>query len=67
MQDRWRGPALVAASAMTLGFIWSFPEARRLYGVVADVHAWIEWPILLCLLGGALGRQLGASDGISNG
>jgi hypothetical protein len=29
VQDRWRGPALFAAGAMTLGFIWLFPEARH--------------------------------------
>ncbi|OAN47437.1 hypothetical protein A6A04_20370 [Paramagnetospirillum marisnigri] len=51
----WWGPAMAAAAVMVMGFLWSFPDARRLYGVAAGVHAWIEWPILLCLIGGVLG------------
>jgi hypothetical protein len=55
----WRVPALTAAGAMTLGFAVAFPDARRLYGVAAGVHAWIEWPILLCLLAGVSGDTRG--------
>ncbi|WP_161539726.1 hypothetical protein [Paramagnetospirillum kuznetsovii] len=58
---RWRNLAVIAGGLATMGFIWSFPDARRFYGVAAGVHAWVEWPILLCLLGGIMqsGRTVG--------
>ena len=53
----WWWPAIGISAVLTLGFLWSFPEARKVYGIVAGLHAWLEWPILLCLLGGVLGNE----------
>ena len=33
-----------------VGFLLDFPVARRWYGVVAAVHAWVEVPLLLLAL-----------------
>jgi hypothetical protein len=49
---RWVWLAVAASLALTLGFLWDFPEARRLYALAGGIHSWLEWPVLLCLLGG---------------
>lgn len=47
--------ALVVMGMLSLAlFLVSFGETRRTYGVFAAFHAWIEWPLLLLGLGGAL-------------
>ena len=50
---RWLWLAGAASLALTLGFWWDFAEARRLYALAGGIHSWLEWPVLLCLLGGA--------------
>ena len=52
---RWPGvrwwPLVLAATALALiPFAFDFAQARRGYGVLAAVHAWIELPILLLAL-----------------
>ena len=47
----WIG-GLLATSLLVVTFAIDFPEARRGYGVIAAVHAWLELPILLLALGG---------------
>ena len=42
----------VVAAVSLLGFAFSFTDARRIYGVFAAFHAWLEVPILLLALGG---------------
>ncbi len=45
--------ALFALGALSLGlFALSFHDARKIYGVFAAFHAWIEIPILLLSVGG---------------
>jgi hypothetical protein len=50
------GRFAVVVVALSLGllarFVVDFAGARALYGVVAAVHAWIEWPVLVCGLAG---------------
>lgn len=50
----WRHFAVPACVALTLYFGIEFADARRLYAVASGIHAWLEWPLLLCLLGGLL-------------
>lgn len=51
----WQAGLILAACAgLTLYFTVQFADARRLYAVAAGIHAWLEWPLLLCLLGGLL-------------
>ncbi len=58
----WRGArpraaeamAAVGSTALFAYFAVEFNDARRLYGAVAAVHAWIELPGLLLALGGGL-------------
>lgn len=42
----------VVAAASLVAFALSFQDARRVYGVFAAFHAWLEVPILLLALGG---------------
>lgn len=49
----WLWPALGATALLAIGFALNFPEARRVYAIAAGFHAWLEWPILLALLGSA--------------
>ncbi len=50
---RPRAPLLFVGAALTVGlaafalFVADFADARRSYGVIAAVHAWIEVPLLL--------------------
>lgn len=58
---RWPGaqwwPWLLAATVlMLIPFALDFVGARRGYGVLAAVHAWVEVPLLLLALLGAAGR-----------
>ncbi|MBK8974680.1 MAG: hypothetical protein IPM29_02030 [Planctomycetes bacterium] len=46
--------ALVSAAAF---FAWSFRDARRGYAVLAVVHAWVEFPVLLLGLVAAAPRS----------
>lgn len=54
----WRRRAIVAAALLTgaallLLFHRSFPDGRRIYGVAAALHAYLEWPLLLAVVIGA--------------
>nr|MCH9686345.1 hypothetical protein [Deltaproteobacteria bacterium] len=54
---RWPGPrvwpvVLTATVLALVPFAIEFADARRAYGVVAAIHAWIELPILLLALCG---------------
>lgn len=42
----------VVAAVSLVGFALSFQEARKVYGIFAAFHAWLEVPILLLALGG---------------
>lgn len=42
--------ALATAPLLAAFVLWSFSEARQLYGIAATLHAWIEVPILLLAL-----------------
>ncbi|MBM3554177.1 MAG: hypothetical protein FJX47_01310 [Alphaproteobacteria bacterium] len=53
----WLTPALIVSAVLALGFLASFPDARRVYAVAAGFHAWLEWPILLALLGAVERRR----------
>lgn len=44
--------AAAVAAALFAYFASSFGDARKLYGSVAAVHAWIEFPVLLLALAG---------------
>jgi hypothetical protein len=65
----WQGlplrPLVLGASGMLLAFfVVDFDEARGLYAVVAGLHAWLEWPlVLLALMGG--GARVAGSAGVS--
>lgn len=52
----WLWVAIAVSLGLTMGFLWDFPAARRLYGIAAGMHAWLEWPVLLCLLGGVAAK-----------
>lgn len=59
---RWPGPrawllVLGATVLALLPFALDFAEARRGYGVLAAVHAWVELPLLLLALLGARGSH----------
>lgn len=56
----WLWPALGATALLAIGFAMSFPDARRVYAIAAGFHAWLEWPILLALVG-TIGAKLGQS------
>jgi hypothetical protein len=43
---------LLTTVLLVVAFASDFPEARRGYGVLAAVHAWLELPILLLALAG---------------
>lgn len=59
---RWPSPPVflagltVAALVLFALFVRDFARARRLYGLAALVHAWIEVPVLLVMLGGSAER-----------
>lgn len=46
--------AVVAGGIVALAFLRDFADGRALYGIAASVHAWIEWPLFLGLLLGAV-------------
>lgn len=50
------GVALAVAGSclVALAFLHDFADGRSLYGIAASVHAWIEWPLFLGLLLGAV-------------
>jgi hypothetical protein len=51
-------PALIAAAAgLALVFVLDYGLARQVYGLVAQIHAWVEIPILLLALGGLAAVQ----------
>ncbi len=39
--------ALMAVALMLAYYMIDYSAARKLYGVVAGAHAWLEWPVLL--------------------
>lgn len=45
---------IVVALSLTAatGFSLDFDRSKATYGLIAAVHAWVEWPILLLALGG---------------
>lgn len=47
----WRWVAVGVTLLLALYFLVDFGMARALYAVAAGVHAWIEWPLALLLLG----------------
>lgn len=47
------GAALLAGAALLFLFHRSFPDGRRIYGVAAALHAYLEWPLLLAVVIGA--------------
>jgi hypothetical protein len=42
----------VCAAALAIGFCFDYGAARKFYALAALMHAWIEIPLLLLLLGG---------------
>jgi hypothetical protein len=46
-----------AASCLALVFVLDYQFARQLYGLFAQVHAWVEIPVLLLALGGLAAAQ----------
>ena len=55
----WAFAAAVTAVTLPLfaAFASDFSQARSMYGFVAAVHAWIEVPVLLWVIGGASGTD----------
>ena len=53
----WRTLALLASAVMAAAFAADFTGTRPLYAVAAGLHAWLEWPVLLCALVGLGGRE----------
>ena len=54
---------IVILSALLFAyFVWSFHDARAVYGVAAAVHAWIEVPILMLALLAAFGMAHSLSE-----
>lgn len=51
----WAFAGLVVLGTMVacLGFLDDFAGTRGLYGIAASVHAWVEIPLLVMILGGA--------------
>lgn len=45
-----RALALAAAALLLAYFLADYGHARKLYGVAAGVHAWLEWPLLIMAL-----------------
>ena len=56
--------AVAAAALMGTYYLHDYMAARKLYAVVAGMHAWIEWPVLLMALLGA-GSAASASARLS--
>jgi hypothetical protein len=46
------GAIAVSAAALAVGFFFDYHAARKLYALAALVHAWIEIPLLVLVLGG---------------
>jgi hypothetical protein len=46
----WRTLAILASALMAAAFALDFTGTRPLYAVAAGLHAWLEWPVLLCAL-----------------
>jgi hypothetical protein len=46
--------AVAAGAILVLAFLRDFADGRALYGIAASVHAWVEWPLFLGLLLGAV-------------
>ncbi len=46
--------AVAGGSLVALAFLRDFADGRSLYGIAASVHAWVEWPLFLGLLLGAV-------------
>lgn len=59
----WPGAArfwrcvLVGATAMAVGFALDYGVQRHIYALVALVHAWLEVPLIVMVLGGGLAAQ----------
>lgn len=51
LPGRWLTLAVLATVLLAATYLIDFRTARQLYGVAAGVHAWLEWPLLLCLAG----------------
>lgn len=53
----WPRPAVFAAVLAACGLVLlvlfrlDFPDARRLYGLAALIHAWLEIPVMMLMLG----------------
>jgi hypothetical protein len=62
---RWWPWVLAGAVLAVVPFAIDFASARRGYGVLAAVHAWVELPVLLLALGGGFGA--GAAVGVGAG
>jgi hypothetical protein len=45
---------VAAGGVVVLAFLHDFAGGRALYGIAASIHAWIEWPLFLGLLLGAV-------------
>ena len=50
MESGLLGMDLGADDLWTKFMRWDFKEFRRYYGVLAAVHAWVEWPLLMLSL-----------------
>jgi hypothetical protein len=46
--------AVAAGAVVLLAFLRDFTDGRSLYGIAASIHAWVEWPLFLGLLLGAV-------------
>lgn len=50
MDFKWA--ALLGSAALAAYFALDFKDARGLYAIAAGAHAWIEWPVMLLVMGG---------------
>lgn len=48
---------LMLCGIMTAGFVVDYSAARGLYAVVAGMHAWLEWPLILLGMAGVAAPQ----------
>lgn len=54
----WLLWAVLVSTLLTVYFAFDFSSSRKLYSVAAGAHAWLEWPLILLLLGGMIRQPL---------
>lgn len=53
----FKGAAVLGSAALAAYFALDFKDARGLYAIAAGAHAWIEWPVMLLVMGGARAQR----------